>query len=239
MAKYIHLLKTEQSFIDKYYGEEYLEPWVSLTDTENAHVNYNKRMATVDLGLPSGNLWAAYNLGASSSAESGDFYAWAELEPKTSYLEETYKYYDSQTGDFTKYFSGDSNRALLPEDDAATVKLGGGWQVPTKEDFDELIENCNYTSYTEGDFTYLKLTSNINGKSIVFLNTGAKIDSGVTSSEYFYLWAANDLYDQCTSPTYNRANILRGSAMYPGLEINVYNRVYGLQIRPVLKTGNQ
>ena len=46
----------------------------------------------VDLGLPSGTLWATCNLGASSPEEYGDYYAWGETEQKDYYDWDTYKF---------------------------------------------------------------------------------------------------------------------------------------------------
>lgn len=41
-------------------------------------------METIDLGLPSGTLWASCNLGASSLLEFGDYFAWGDSSPKTN-----------------------------------------------------------------------------------------------------------------------------------------------------------
>ncbi|MBO7322827.1 MAG: Ig-like domain-containing protein [Bacteroidales bacterium] len=91
--------------------------------------------AFVDLGLPSGLKWATCNVGATRSYEYGDYYAWAETEPKT--------YYSSSNG-FAQGmnlsdFSGD------PTYDAATQNWGGTWRTPTKEDFRELVQHCTLT----------------------------------------------------------------------------------------------
>jgi len=239
MGKYIHYFKNESDFTNKYYGEEYLEPWVSLTDTENEHVDYNKRMATVDLGLPSGNLWAPYNLGASSSAETGDYYAWAELEPKGYFSRSTYKYFDEENYMYTKYNDSQHTRLLL-EDDAANVKLGGGWQIPTQEDFQELLVECEFTSINDDDLgtTYTKVTSRINGNSIAILNGGFYTDSYLNSDEFFFLWLANDTWGECSSPYYELINVGKGSSTEQGYFIDTYPRYYGCQIRPVLKLGS-
>ena len=57
----------------------------------------------VDLGLPSGTLWATRNLGANSPEESGDYFAWGETEPKEEYYMSNYKWYDYDNERFTKY----------------------------------------------------------------------------------------------------------------------------------------
>lgn len=233
MAKYIHLLKTEQSFVDKYYGEEYLEPWVSLTDTENKHVDYNKRIATVDLGLPSGNLWAPYNLGASSSAETGDYYAWAETSTKSNFTMDTYKY--ANNGRYTKYIYDDHLTRLEPGDDAAHETLGGNWWTPTYDDFVELLANCTVTEAQDpgSGMYYVTFTSNINGNSIRFSDYSVMYGASAGRSEYS-LWASEIAGDFC-SP--GGPYILNGSIEYhenPRVE-ETTSRYCGRPIRPVLK----
>lgn len=235
MGKYIHYFESESDFTNKYNGEEYLEPWVSLTDVREPHVDYNRKMAYVDLGLPSRCLWGAYNLGAPSSGEPGDYYAWAELETKDYFSRNTYKYYDAENVEYTKYANG-RDTTLLLEDDAARLELGEGWYVPTKEDFQELMNNCTFSTYTGGDITYLKATSNINGKSINFINTGYYNQEGsLTGQDFFYLWAANDVWGDCSQPYYELVNIFKGDATDNYYAIDDLPRYRGAQIRPVWK----
>ncbi len=114
----------------------------------------------VDLGLPSGTLWATYNIGATKPEEYGDYFAWGETEPKEVYDWSTYKYakasgawdLDSLTKyNFGNYYDGvvDSLSTLLPEDDAATANWGSEWRMPTIEEQRELIEEC-YWVWTNG-----------------------------------------------------------------------------------------
>ena len=67
----------------------------------------------VDLGLPSGTLWATCNVGASKPEEYGDYFAWGETQPKSNYHWNTYKWcrgsYDTQTKyctDTDSYYCG-------------------------------------------------------------------------------------------------------------------------------------
>ena len=112
----------------------------------------------VDLGLPSGTLWATYNVGATKPEEYGDYFAWGETEPKEVYDWITYKYATSRGGfldSITKYnMSGhygiiDKLSVLLPEDDAATANWGKDWRMPTNEEQRELQEN-SYMVWTDG-----------------------------------------------------------------------------------------
>lgn len=114
----------------------------------------------VDLGLPSGTLWATYNVGASKPEGLGNHYAWGETSgcnTKDEYQPRNYKYYDYLSDLYTKYFVQSSSegvngivdglKVLLPEDDAATVNWGGNWRMPTYKERDELI-NTQYTKWT-------------------------------------------------------------------------------------------
>jgi len=113
----------------------------------------------VDLGLPSGLLWATHNVGAAMPEEYGDYFAWGETQPKNDYENVTYKYIvylpQEPYGGYgpyylTKYCNDDwygyggyvdQLNVLLPSDDAATVNLGDGARIPTKEEWEELCQN--------------------------------------------------------------------------------------------------
>ena len=102
----------------------------------------------VDLGLPSGTLWATCNVGATTPEDMGDYFAWGETAPKQIYDMDNYKWYDSSSDKLTKYCTDDKYGAvdymteLLPEDDAAYVNWGPSWRMPTLEQQQELIERC-------------------------------------------------------------------------------------------------
>ena len=102
----------------------------------------------VDLGLPSGTLWATCNVGANAPEEYGDYFAWGETEPKEVYTWETYKWCNGNKDTLTKYCgsdgSVDNKTELDPEDDAAYVNWGPSWRMPTKEHQQELIDNCTW-----------------------------------------------------------------------------------------------
>ena len=104
----------------------------------------------VDLGLPSGTLWATCNIGANAPEEYGDYFAWGETEPKESYTWETYKWYYDRNGwpCCTKYCTNeldgtvDNKTELDPEDDAACVSWGPSWRMPTQRQIFELCDQC-------------------------------------------------------------------------------------------------
>lgn len=118
-------------------------------------------IATVDLGLTSGNLWATCNVGAINPWNYGYYYAWGETQTKDNYSFETYKYCNGSNKSFTKYnvnadYGTVDNKTILePSDDAATVVLGAEYSMPTDEDWKELDSLC-----------YWVWTNNYNGTSV-------------------------------------------------------------------------
>ena len=138
----------------------------------------------VDLGLPSGNLWATCNLGASAPEAFGDYYAWGEVEPKQEYTNSNHKWYKEGAPSlgFTKYNNEDGKLSLEDEDDAVIQKLGNGWRTPTLADFRELT-NQKYTTIektTLNGVAGYKITSKKNKKSIFIPFAGFKNDKPQT-----------------------------------------------------------
>ena len=104
----------------------------------------------VDLGLPSGTLWATMNVGANSPEDYGDYFAWGETAPKSVYDWSTYKWCKGDEK-LTKYctdsfygYNGfvDNKTELDPADDAATANWGSGWRMPSSGQIKEMDENC-------------------------------------------------------------------------------------------------
>ena len=103
----------------------------------------------VDLGLPSGTLWATRNIGANSPEESGDYFAWGETEPKEEYYMSNYKWYDYDNELYTKYCTDSGygmidDKELEPRDDAAWANWGPSWRMPSLEQLRELKEKCSW-----------------------------------------------------------------------------------------------
>ena len=138
----------------------------------------------VDLGLPSGNLWATCNLGASAPEAYGDYYAWGEVEPKQEYTNSNHKWYKEGAPSlgFTKYNNEDGKLSLEDEDDAVIQKLGNGWRTPTLADFRELT-NQKYTTIektTLNGVAGYQITSKRNKKSIFIPFAGFRNDKPQT-----------------------------------------------------------
>lgn len=146
----------------------------------------------VDLGLPSGILWATMNIGASTPEEAGDRFAWGETVAKSEFTDENYNPIYNERDWF----------ALQISDDAAHANWGGSWRMPTKEEFKELIDNCTRATNGAG----VTFTSKINGKSIFFPNN--YIIQGYDTKDYsicaiwtstniqsIYVWSYLSYYD--------------------------------------------
>ena len=122
----------------------------------------------IDMGLPSGVQWGSCNLGSSKPEESGEFFAWGEVQSKANYAWDTYKYLDANQ--ITKYGSIDDTFVLSGADDVALSLLGEGWRIPTKHEFKELLDYCDIT-WSESPAGY-RLTSTVNGNSIFMAADG-------------------------------------------------------------------
>ena len=195
----------------------------------------------VELGLPSGLRWAAYNIGAKKPEEYGNYYAWGEIATKTTYDWSTYKYADGSFSTLTKYCNGsnygkdsftDELTTLTAADDAATQSWGGNWRMPTIDEWQELIDNCDCnwtTDYNNTGVAGCVLTSKINGSSI-FLPAAGYYDEGTLESVGAYggYWSST-LYT-------SYPNDAKGTSAHSG-GINTngsFGRYYGRTIRPVL-----
>ena len=110
---------------------------------------------SVDLGLPSGTLWATCNIGAATPEDYGDYFAWGETKGfksgKTNFTWSTYKWCTDQWDQQTKYCTEsdygtvDNLKELTPEDDAAHANWGKEWRMPTYDQQTELREKCTWT----------------------------------------------------------------------------------------------
>lgn len=135
----------------------------------------------VDLGLPSGTLWANRNVGAENPEDFGDYFAWGEVEPKDYYHGSTYKWNDSETTTMhlSKYCTKanygivDNKIVLDPEDDAARVNYPNG-QTPSMEQFNELVANCTWT-WTQVNGVNGELVTGPNGNTIFLPAAGYRL----------------------------------------------------------------
>ena len=163
--------------------------------------------AYVDLGLPSGLLWATCNVGAENPEDYGDYFAWGETQPKDTYNWSTYQYCNGSSNTLTKYcndseygYNGftDNLTTLLPEDDAATANWGNDWRMPTKEEWQELIDNTTVTWATLDDFVDVAIYTASNGNSLILPVAGYSDDmsesNGFISDGSFSVCWSSSLY---------------------------------------------
>ena len=129
----------------------------------------------VDLGLPSGTLWASTNLGASNPQDAGAYFAWGET---TGYVSDHtfdwahYTYSGSDERSLTKYNNSsyygtiDNLTVLETSDDPAYVLRGTDWCLPTTTQAQELVEKTDKEWTTVSGMTGWRFTSQTNGNSI-------------------------------------------------------------------------
>ena len=196
----------------------------------------------VDLGLPSGTLWATCNIGATNPEDYGDYFAWGETEGydsgKTTFDWSTYKWCEGSYKTLTKYctnssygYNGftDNKTELDLEDDAAYVNCGPDWRMPSYEQLKELINS----SYTTTEWTTL---NGVNGRKITSKKTGNSIflpAAGGRSSSSLYLDGSGGTYWSRTLnsdyPYYARDLHFDSS----GISTYYDSRCFGRSVRPV------
>lgn len=162
---------------------------------------YKDGYGYVDLGLPSGLLWAYSNVGASSPIEYGNYYAWGETETKETYDWETYQYCDGSELTQTKYCNDegfglngytDTLTTLESSDDAASVNWGSNWRMPTQGEMQELVDNCDTTWTSQNGLKGLLFTSRTNGNSIFLPAAGYLYDNNDDGADFNgYYWTSS------------------------------------------------
>ena len=140
----------------------------------------------VDLGLPSGLLWAHTNVGASSSSDDGDYFAWGETVSKSYYYWNTYKW----GSPCSKYNSSDGKTFLDSEDDAATVNWGVPCRMPDFSEFEELYNKCDWSWKSNYKGTSGYLVTGPNGNTIFFPASGIRYDDVLEDhGSYGHYWS--------------------------------------------------
>lgn len=171
--------------LECYYGED--KSFTTLISGGNGTYTGHEY---VDLGLPSGTLWAMCNVGADAPEKYGDYYAWGETAPKANYNWNTYKYCNGGDGwnpdihTLTKYcnntdygYNGfvDNLTVLQLADDPITTNWGVGWRLPTVEEWRELYDNTTRIWTTQNEMAGMLFTSN-NGNSLFLPAAGYRRD---------------------------------------------------------------
>ncbi|MBR5171078.1 MAG: hypothetical protein IKW85_10995 [Muribaculaceae bacterium] len=184
-----------------------------------------EQLEWVDLGLPSGTLWATRNIGANTPEESGDFFAWGETEPKEAYYMSNYKWYDYDNELFTKYCTDSEygmvdDKELEPRDDAAWANWGPSWRMPSLEQLQELREKCSW-EWIERNGTSGYLVTGPNGSTIFLPAAGEASFPNAEGEGYYWSRTLGPLSDpsKAFSLSFNSLWILpdcaRRSVGYP------------------------
>lgn len=210
----------------------------------------------VDLGLPSGNLWATCNMGSTSPEQTGNLYSWGETQVKESYEWATYKWANGDNLSITKYcvksmYAADENNydkknELDLSDDAANINIGERWFVPVTTDFQELLTTRNCTAKWcklngVGGFLFTSVRKGHEGNTI-FIPLAGMLDGKSTrfAGSYGWYWC-NSLYyngeKQTTSTTDGSVLCLEHTDL-DNKTIQSRPRSVGLPIRPVYRKSN-
>ena len=153
----------------------------------------------VDLGLPSGTLWATANVGATSTNGYGDYFAWGETQPKENYTWSTYRYCNGSFKTLTKYCDNaefgdnhftDTLKVLLPEDDAATANWGEDWRTPTYDEWVELEQNTTQT-WVNQDGLNGRLFTAENGNTLFLPSAGFHNEDYLLCVGDGFYWASS------------------------------------------------
>lgn len=227
---------------------------VKVIFTEKELSGFTDGYEWVDLGLPSGTLWATCNIGANKPEEYGDYFAWGETEGyksgKTDYSWSTYKWMNENQSlglQINKYtladeqtsacwysngvFIGDGKTTLDACDDAATVNWGNNWCMPTRKQQFELV-NSSFTTTewtTINGVNGIKITSKTNGKSIFFPAAGQRYRNTLYySGTYVYYWS-RELGSDSSEKAWVYSFKSGSSISYS----NWFYRYFGQSVRPV------
>ena len=186
----------------------------------------------VNLGLPSRTLWATCNVGATSPEQAGLYFTWGET---TGYTAEQVKNGEHSFSElsYKSSHTASINAHLNIRQDAARSYMGGKWRIPTYDEFQELIDNCDGVwteNYNGTGVTGYIFISKINGNSVFFPVAGICIDLSVKHvGSYVGYWS--DFY---ASQEYAWFMNL----MECGADIAICCRRHGLLVRGIFKIYN-
>lgn len=216
--------------LEYYYGDDK----TFTTEGNSGSGGHANGHAYVDLGLPSGTLWATCNVGANTPEGYGNYYAWGETTTKLTYNWSNYRYCNGSYNTLTKYCSSssygnngftDNLTTLQFSDDAARANWGSDWRIPTRAEWKELENNTTVTWTTQNGVCGRKFTAS-NGNSLFLPAAGYRDDSSL------YLDGACGRYwsSLCTGDRYAWYLNFNSGLCFMGYD----DRDYGQSVRAVL-----
>ena len=158
----------------KYGGTYYYAAYVKIDGEYQLGDIRSFVTGTVDMGTDV--LWGIMNVGANNDKEFGDYFAWGETTTKSSYTEENYGFHQAVEG------------TLPLQYDVANKRMKGTWRMPTKQEYQDLVDACKGNIVTgEVDGVYgMTLTSNTTHNSIFFPSGGQIIGTKVEKGDLGY-----------------------------------------------------
>lgn len=184
--------------------EQFVTTKSTTFSTTNATIMPEKRVEKtyeyVDLGLPSGILWAKCNIGADTETDAGSYFQWGDTQGYTADQVGVDKIFDwahykfGTRDNLTKYNSTDGLTTLQLADDAAYANMGEDWSVPTEVQYQELINNTTNTWVDNYKNTGVsgRLFAGTNGNTLFLPAVGAASSNVVYGiSLYGLYWSAN------------------------------------------------
>lgn len=227
MKKFLHLFLV--SFMTLLTANAQNVNTLSCPDDNHPHA--------IDLGLPSGTKWACCNVGADKPEAYGGYYAWGEIEEKSTYTEMTYQYCTGEDTDGDGYYDSNISYQSLGSDianteyDVAHVKWGGSWVMPSHDQQMELISSCTYTWTSINGVSGEELTGP-NGCTIFFPAAGfAYLD------EVYHSTVDGNYWSSTQNPMFSYFSNHLTFASY-GVSLGSYNHSRGLSVRPVTSVTN-
>ena len=203
----------------------------SLSCPDNNHPHL------IDLGLPSGTLWACCNVGAGKPEELGGYYAWGETEEKDEYDSKNYKFYDIKAHEegkkYHECFHSLGDDIAGTQFDVATKQWGDQYKMPSRNQFQELIDTCKFEWTILNDVKGAKFTGP-SGKCIFFPAAGFKKDDTFLAKSNSLYWAYGLYWSSTQTPKPDSASYAYRfyfNSNEPHLQS--YHRYYGRTIRPV------
>lgn len=210
----------------------------------------------VDLGLPSGTLWATCNVGATKPEEYGKFFQWGDTvgyyegqgaEEHSTWAAAPFNngasdydsaYFASVSGNVLDLHDN-ANPTLKSKYDAAHVHMGGIWRIPTKEECQELINNTTSTWYDSGNIEFngvsgVKFTNKSDSTKYIFVPAGGFFSYNSHNAAIYTGFYMSSSLDSIVNAIYMQnisyLNISSGNS----IGVATAQQMFGMPIRAVL-----